>query len=173
MRSALRVAGLVCVLLAAYSLLPLRGERRWLGVTAGGLLLIASVPLVVRRLQLVRVSTTPVLEAVEAISLLLTMVVVGFASIYLQVSEVEGQFAGMETKVDALYFTVITLSTVGFGDVVPTGQTARVLVTAQIVVNLSFIAATVRVLARTAQDRRASAQGLDGGTATRKADESR
>jgi len=34
-------------------------------------------------------------------------------------------FGGIETPVDALYYTVITVSTVGYGDAVPTSQLAR------------------------------------------------
>jgi voltage-gated potassium channel len=38
------------------------------------------------------------------------------------------QFADLATKTDALYFTLSTLATVGFGDVHATGQLARALV---------------------------------------------
>jgi hypothetical protein len=70
------------------------------------------------------------------------------------------QFADLATKTDALYFTLSTLATVGFGDVHAMGELARVLVSVQIVFNLVFVAAVVSVLttqlrARAAERRRA------------------
>ena len=56
------------------------------------------------------------------------------------------QFADLGTKTDALYFTLSTLATVGFGDVHATGQLARALVSVQIVFDLVFVAALVSVL---------------------------
>jgi hypothetical protein len=59
---------------------------------------------------------------------------------------VDGQFAGLDTKTDALYFTVTTLGTVGFGDIHPTGQAARAIVTGQIVFNLVFLGMVARLV---------------------------
>lgn len=72
----------------------------------------------------------------------------------------EGQFSGLETKVDALYFTMTTLATVGFGDVHATGQVARALVTVQIVFNLVFVGTLVSML--TGQIRRARRRAQSG-----------
>jgi len=38
-----------------------------------------------------------------------------------------GQMSGLETKTDAIYFTVTIVATVGFGDITATGQAARAL----------------------------------------------
>ena len=54
-----------------------------------------------------------------------------------------GQFADLQTRVDAVYFALTVLSTVGFGDVHAVGQTARVLVSTQIVFNLLVISLAV------------------------------
>jgi len=56
------------------------------------------------------------------------------------------QFADLETKTDALYFTLSTLGTVGFGDVHATGQLARALVIIQITFDLVVVAALASVL---------------------------
>ena len=63
------------------------------------------------------------------------------------------QFVGLDTKLDAVYFTVTTLSTVGYGDVHAVGQAGRLAVTLQIVFNLTFLAVAVRVLVGAAQRR--------------------
>ncbi len=50
------------------------------------------------------------------------------------------------TEVSALYFTVTVLSTVGFGDIAPLTHEARLLVTGQIVVNLTLLVAAIRLI---------------------------
>ncbi|THV23460.1 potassium channel family protein [Glycomyces paridis] len=71
----------------------------------------------------------------------------------------EGQFTGLDTRVDALYFALSTLLTVGFGDVSAQGQAARVLLIAQMAFNITAIAGaaslvTRRVAARAAKSDR-------------------
>ncbi|GIJ36213.1 potassium channel family protein [Micromonospora sediminimaris] len=50
------------------------------------------------------------------------------------------QFVNLETRVDALYFALATLTTIGYGDVHANGQFARVLVCAQMVFSIGVIA---------------------------------
>ena len=57
---------------------------------------------------------------------LLTVLILTFAGTYVVLADHPGQMEGIETKIDALYFTVTTLATVGFGDIHPVGQVARV-----------------------------------------------
>jgi len=59
-----------------------------------------------------------------------------------------GQFVGLETKTDALYFALATLTTVGYGDVHAAGQVARAVVAVQLVFNVAVIATGASVLAR-------------------------
>ncbi len=59
----------------------------------------------------------------------------------------------MTTKTDALYFTVSTLATVGFGDVHATAQLSRALVIIQIVFNLAFVGTLVSLLTRLIHER--------------------
>jgi hypothetical protein len=59
-----------------------------------------------------------------------------------------GQFVELETKTDALYFTLSTLTTVGYGDVHAAGQVARGVVAVQLVFNVLVIATGASVLSR-------------------------
>ncbi|GAA1654247.1 potassium channel family protein [Catellatospora bangladeshensis] len=59
-----------------------------------------------------------------------------------------GEFADLQTRVDALYFALSTLATVGFGDVHAQGQVARGLVIVQMLFNTVIIAAGLSVLSR-------------------------
>lgn len=51
------------------------------------------------------------------------------------------QFEGLTTRMDALYFTVVTMGTVGYGDIHPVGQLAKGLTTALIVFNVVLVGA--------------------------------
>lgn len=57
-----------------------------------------------------------------------------------------GQFSGLENRVDALYFSVTIVSTVGFGDIHATGSAARLLVTVHMVFNLVYLGTALRLL---------------------------
>ena len=54
---------------------------------------------------------------------------------------------------DSVYFALTVLSTVGFGDVHAVGQTARVMVSAQIVFNLLVISLAVGAVREVARPR--------------------
>jgi len=83
--------------------------------------------------------------ALLVLGMLLSAVVTGFASLYTQ----QGWLAAEATsaRVDALYFSVVTMATVGFGDLHPLTGDAKVAVMAQIGSGLLFLAAAIPVLA--------------------------
>ncbi|GAA2744911.1 MULTISPECIES: potassium channel family protein [Kitasatospora] len=82
------------------------------------------------------------------IVLLLSCALVLFATCYLGMARNPNEFPGLTTKVDSLYFTVITMSTVGYGDIHPVGQAARVVVMLQILYTLVFLTAGGAALSR-------------------------
>ena len=61
---------------------------------------------------------------------------------------------GIETKIDALYFTITVVSTVGFGDITATGQGARLIVSANMIVNLVLLTIAIRLLSWAVKQRR-------------------
>ncbi|MFC7245751.1 potassium channel family protein [Catellatospora aurea] len=67
---------------------------------------------------------------------------------YLVAAHAPGQFVDLATRLDALYFAVSTLATVGFGDVHAQGQVARGLVTVQMLFNTVVIATGLSVLSK-------------------------
>ena len=97
------------------------------------------------------------------VALLLQMyasLILGFASVYtlLQASAVEPHFAGMATMwtrepgtlsahlsalvsvfVDGLYLSVVTITTVGFGDIVATSSASRLVVAAEALTGVAFM----------------------------------
>lgn len=81
------------------------------------------------------------------------IVVFAFADYTVAIGD-EGQFVGLETRTDALYFALSTLTTVGFGDVHAAGQLARVVVSVQIVFNVAVLASAGQILWRGLAERR-------------------
>lgn len=83
-----------------------------------------------------------------AIALLIVLSLFVFSRTYLALALADGQFNGLHTRIDALYFTVTTMSTVGYGDVSAVGQAARVVVMVQILFNFVFLTAGASALTR-------------------------
>jgi voltage-gated potassium channel len=147
-RSFLRLGAASGGVLAAYLLAPLDGELAPLVallVLVGMLGLL--VPLTIRHARQLSTSERPVVDAVQALLTLLTMLVVGFATVHYAIeTSYPDELVGLETKIDGLYFSTTVATTVGFGDITPTGQVARAIVTIQMLFDLLFIGVAVRIL---------------------------
>lgn len=89
----------------------------------------------------------------ETLLNLLIVTVFTFSLVYFVLAGHGRQFAGLGTRTDALYFTLSTVATVGFGDVHAVGQAARIAVSGQIVFNLVYVGAAVTVLGSAVQRR--------------------
>lgn len=119
----------------AYYLMPLRVDRSLpvrilvLVVVLGGLAV-----LVIRQMRRAD-------DPVGRLVVVLLVVVMTFAGGFYALAQTPGQFVGIETRTDALYFTVVTMTTIGYGDIHASGQAARVVVMLAIVFNLVFVAA--------------------------------
>jgi MFS-type transporter involved in bile tolerance (Atg22 family) len=144
-RSIIRSTATVVVLVAAFAFLPLRGDHWWVGAVLGAVLLATVVPLAVSRLRRVLTSDRPGFEAAEALVQLVAMLITGFAAVLYAMNRNGTQLSGLDTRVDAVYFTVTVLSTVGFGDIHATSQAARLVVTIQILFDLAFLGVFVRI----------------------------
>jgi voltage-gated potassium channel len=89
----------------------------------------------------------PMRRAVVALSLLLPLFVVTFSWIYLTMSRSNpASFGTPLSRSSALYFTVTVMSTVGFGDIVPKTDPARLVTAVQMVSDLIFLAVGVRLI---------------------------
>ncbi len=84
---------------------------------------------------------------IEGILLLLSVVAMFFAMYYYRLAVgYTDQFDGLVTRTDALYYTIVTLGTVGYGDIHATGQAARIATMIQIVFDLVVIGTLLAVL---------------------------
>ncbi|MFF7896237.1 potassium channel family protein [Streptomyces sp. NPDC007907] len=134
----------------AYFLLPLEGlgaDRAWLGWPLFVLCLALVAALLLRHVRDV-VLEKPQARSGIMITLLMCLAVLVFSSGYYALAQQPGQFTGLHTRVDALYFTVVTLATVGYGDITPRGQEARLVTVVQIVYTFVFLTAAATALSR-------------------------
>ncbi len=101
---------------------------------------------------------------VDGLVLALMISVLGFAlGFYVMALRDPTQIAGLHTRVDALYFTLTTLTTTGYGDIHAAGQGARVLVMIQMIFNFAILATAVSTISsrvRTKAELRAEAHRL-------------
>lgn len=116
------------------------------GLTLLGVLGVAAV--VRREVRRVLRGGEGVLSAFRLV-LLAEVVLVAFAlAYYALAANVDGQLVGIATRIDALYFSTVTMTTVGYGDVHATGQVVRALVTAQLVFDVAFLGVLASLLSR-------------------------
>lgn len=115
----------------------------------GGLIFVAVVAW-----QVVRImnSAHPGLRAAEAFAVVVALFLVMFAGGYLALSQTtRGSFSEPLTHTSAMYFTITVLGTVGFGDITPRTELARLLVSAQMLLDLGLIAVVARLFINAAR----------------------
>ncbi|HSF26647.1 MAG TPA: potassium channel family protein [Actinomycetes bacterium] len=137
-----------------YAVLPVASDRRGASVVilVTGLIVLGVV-IVVRIRQLLS-DPRPVVRAIEALSLVIPLFLTVFAWSYLSLSSADpSSFTEPLDKVAAIYFTIVVTGTVGFGDITPHTDLARLLVSGQIVLGLTLFTAVVRVVISIARER--------------------
>ncbi len=97
----------------------------------------------------------PGLRAVQAVAMVIPLFLLSFSTLYyLMDVHTHGSFSQGLTRTDALYFTVTTFSTTGYGDITPTSAAARVAVMIQMLADLAIIGFGVKLLLGAVQFRR-------------------
>jgi hypothetical protein len=86
-------------------------------------------------------------QRIDGLIITVMLVAVVFSFVFYALSvHVPGEFADLETRLDALYFTGATMATIGYGDVHAVGQLARGLVLALMVFNVAFVGTAVALM---------------------------
>jgi voltage-gated potassium channel len=148
-------------LVVLYYKLPMTGALNGsaTALLAGGLL--AFVMLITWQVRAILRSQHPGLRAIEALAVAIPVFLLLFASTYILIAENEpAAFTELLGKTIALYFTVTVFATVGFGDIVPKSEAARIVTTVQMLADLVVVGLVVRVLlgaARASRERSAAA----------------
>ena len=142
----LRSLATAVVLVALYYLLPL---DRLTSVPLGVLLAIGLVILLAVASWQVRTIISarhPTVRAIGALATTVPLFLLLFAAAYYLMAKTSpASFSDPLTRTDALYFTVTIFSTVGFGDITAVSQSARLMVTTQMILDLLILGLGIRV----------------------------
>jgi voltage-gated potassium channel len=151
-RHAVRLAGLRTGLIAAgfialYAVVPVPGKSgagAVIGLIAG---LVAFAFLVAWQVRSITHAGHPLRRGVEVVVFALLLLVVVFAFTYLSLSRSDAaSFSEHLDRVDAFYFTVTTVSTVGFGDITAKSDAARIIVSMQMLFDVALLAGLARLV---------------------------
>ena len=143
----LRVAGSVAALVALYYLLPLDHSS----TPAAGTILLTGlagfIALVTFHVRLISRSPFPGLRAIEALAVSVSLFLLLFAGTYVVLAALSAaNFGGHLSHTDGLYFTVTVFSTVGFGDITAKTETARLVVTGQMIADLIILGLGIKII---------------------------
>ena len=143
----LRIVVTTAALTVVYFVMPLDSH-----VDGGTALLLTlgllfTVGVLVYQIHAVVRAARPVLRAAEALSTSFTLFVLIFATTYYLLGKGGPDvFTEPITRLDSLYFVVTVFGTVGFGDIAARSETARAVVTLQIVGDILFVGVAVRAV---------------------------
>ncbi|WP_239331612.1 potassium channel family protein [Frankia sp. CiP3] len=146
LRSMLRALLTTTVLVGIYYLLPL--DRRIGAGTAVGMAIGLFVFTIVVSIQVWQIahSSHPRLRAVESVAASLPLFLLIFATTYFLLAREEvAAFTEPLTRTDALYFTITVFSTVGFGDIAPRTETARIITIIQMMGDLIAVGLIAKI----------------------------
>jgi NAD/NADP transhydrogenase beta subunit len=119
----------------------------------------------------IAMSDLPRLRAVETAAAGLAALLILYASVYVVMSHSNpDSFTEVLGRTDALYFTMTVFATVGFGDITPTTEVARIITMTQMLVGILAVGLAAKMLVGAVQDavaRGPAAQRPSGGTAAR------
>ena len=142
-----RTAFTVTGVLVSYYLLPLQHGFGWRTVLVLAAGLISVALLVAWQVRGILRSGHPALRAVEALALTLPLFLVLFAAADAAMAGSNPQtFTEPLNRTDALYFVVTVFSTVGFGDIAPVNETARILAMGQMLGDVLLVGLALRVV---------------------------
>ncbi|MEV5379100.1 MULTISPECIES: potassium channel family protein [Streptomyces] len=167
MRAVLRPLGTATGLVVAYYLLPM--DQRFEGSAAVGLVLglVAVAALFTWQIRSILRSPRPRLRAVEALATTVPLFLLLFAATYHLMEQARpGDFTEPLSRTDALYFALTVFSTVGFGDITPRTEPARIATMVQMAGDILLVGVAAHVVVGAVQSAlgRGSAPGSPPGS---------
>jgi voltage-gated potassium channel len=148
------------LVVALYFVVPVTHHPRGFGIlTRLGVGLAFFIAALAYEVRAILRADRPMLRAADAMALLIPLFLVVFSWTYLLMSMSNVRsFGGPLSRAEALYFTVTVFSTVGFGDITAKTDAARLVVTAQMLLDLVVVAVVVRLIFGAARQGRGSPQ---------------
>ena len=120
-------------------------------IAAGGRVALFAAILAGQARRIIR-AELPELRAVEALGVVIPCSWSSFAAGYLSLARASAaMFTERLDHTRALYFTITVFSTVGFGDITPRADLARIIVSIQMLLDLVILGSVMRLLLNAAQ----------------------
>ena len=146
----IRAVVTVAIILAAYYLLPVGDGYGADSIVRMAIGAIAVIVVATWEVSAVAKSPKPEIRAIDAIAVSAATMTVAFAVLYLNLSARDPDaFTEHLGRTAALYFTMTTLTTVGYGDITARTDAARVAVMTQFLFNVAVIGTTARLIVGT------------------------
>lgn len=146
LRRGLRALVTTTLLVVLYYVLPMNRALDTHTVLLLILCLAVFVVIVTWRIRQIAQSDYPGLRAVETLAVVVPLYILVFAATYFLAERADSAyFTQPMTRSGALYFSVTVFSTVGFGDITPKTDAARLIVAVQMLVDLLLLGFGVRI----------------------------
>lgn len=167
LRCGLTIAAAWVIVIGAFYVAPIGHESSLRAVVRLGADIALIGAVFAWQIRRISVAELPELRAIEALGIVIVLFLVAFSGIYLGMShESPLTFTQRLDQAKALYFTITIFSTVGFGDITPRTDPARLVVAAQMLLDLAIIGAVVRLIFNAAKSRIAPSEGTAAGGAS-------
>jgi voltage-gated potassium channel len=159
----LRTLATIAIVVTLYYLLPM--DRSMDDAAAAGLALgvVGLVAVVALQVWTISRSKYPTARGIEALAFTIPLYVLLFATTYYLMARAQPTaFSAPISRTDAMYFSSTVFTTVGFGDITAKSETARVIVTLQMMLDLVALGLAVRLVlnaVKVGQQRHAPNQG--------------
>ena len=135
------------VLFGLYYTVPFDDRTSGESLVRLGIGIIGFIGVLAFQLHRVKHADWPLLRAVQALGVAIAVFLTIFAALYLSFSEATAtSFSEALDHTGALYLTITVFSTVGFGDITPETDLARIVVSIQMLLDLVVIGAVVQLL---------------------------
>ncbi len=132
--------------LIAYFLVPFSAGSSVSILIRSALGVVMVTAVVIFQLRSITNARYPIRRVIEGFSLAIPMLLCVFAGIYLLLSRSDaGAFSEQLTHVDALYTSMMTTTTVGFGDVAPVSESARIAVMVHMAASAVLLGVAARI----------------------------
>jgi hypothetical protein len=142
----LRSAASVTLLVVVYYKAPLDASLDTASWIEFGVALLAFAAMIAWQVRAIISSDLPRLRAIQAVAVGLPLLLLIFASTYIVIARNQPDaFTEALSRTDSLYFTVTVFATVGFGDIAPKTELARVVTTIQMLLGVIVVGLIAKI----------------------------
>jgi voltage-gated potassium channel len=146
-KTGVRVVVTASLLLVLYFVMPIEHRAHQSVAVRLAVALALFIAILFNEIRLISIHDRPMLRAAVAMATVIPLFLVLFAWIYLTMARSDpASFGEPLSRSSALYFTVTVFSTVGFGDIVPKTDVARLVTTVQMLADLAVVAVVIRLI---------------------------